>query len=89
MKSGFVGTALTVAADITLAQSEGPGSGFNTFYELALSDWEQAVGQTCPRLVGTENFTLCSLTKKAIDCLLSIAFVFSETTAGRSVALCG
>lgn len=48
MKSGFVGTALTVAPDITLAQPEGPVSGFNTFYELALSDWEQAVGLTCP-----------------------------------------
>ena len=31
MKSGFVGTALTVAPDITLAQPEGPVSGFNTF----------------------------------------------------------
>ncbi len=55
MKSDFVGTALTVAPDITLAQSEGPGSGFNTFYELALSDWEQAVGQTCPGLVGVQK----------------------------------
>ncbi|WP_152511097.1 MULTISPECIES: hypothetical protein [unclassified Labrenzia] len=55
MKSGFVGTALTVAPDLTLAQPEGPVSGFYTLYELALSDWEQAVGQTCPGLVGVQK----------------------------------
>ncbi|WP_370199302.1 histidine decarboxylase, pyruvoyl type [Roseibium sp.] len=31
MKSGFVGTALTVAPYTTFAQPEGPASGFNTF----------------------------------------------------------
>ncbi len=30
MKSGFVGTALTVAPYIKFAQPDGPASGFNT-----------------------------------------------------------
>ncbi len=47
MKSGFVGAALTVARYTTFAQPEGPSS-FNTFYELTSSNWEQAVGLTCP-----------------------------------------
>ncbi|WP_269582585.1 histidine decarboxylase, pyruvoyl type [Roseibium sp. Sym1] len=44
MKPGFVGTALTVAPYITLAQRAVPASGFNTLYDLTLSDWEQTVG---------------------------------------------
>jgi len=46
MKPGFVGTALTVAPYVTLAQRAVPASGFNTLYDLTLSDWEQAVGLT-------------------------------------------
>jgi histidine decarboxylase len=44
MKPGFVGTALTVAPYITLAQRAIPAPGFSTLYDLTLSGWARAVG---------------------------------------------
>ncbi len=76
MKSGFVGTALTVARYTTFAQPEGPSS-FNTFYELTLSDWEQAVGLTCPGLVGVQKILRFALSRKrqsTVSCRLPLFF---------------
>lgn len=77
MKSGFVGTAPTVAPYITFAQPEGPASGFNTFYELTLSDWEQAVGLTCPGFVGVQKILRIALSRKrqsTVSCRLPLFF---------------
>lgn len=43
MEPGFVGTALTVAPYVTLAQRAVPQAGFNALYDVTLSEWEQSV----------------------------------------------
>lgn len=45
MEPGYVGTALTVAPYVTLAQRAVPASGFNSLYAMNLTQWDQMVGE--------------------------------------------
>lgn len=44
MKPGEIGTALTVAPYVTLAQDAVPSGGFSKLYDLSLSEWESEAG---------------------------------------------